>query len=172
MVEPIRSPKGGLNDKKQQLKHDSNEKNDLDSAFGRTVLRRTGNAQDAIFPKGQKGPAEFFTGNAYPYGLVQADSTYTTLAGNVYFEAGARSHWHSHPAGQLLIVIDGTGYHQIEGQPKEIITKGDVVKFPPNTKHWHGASKDEGMSHIYVIPNTEKGIVEWMEPVSDAQYNN
>ena len=127
---------------------------------------------EAIFPQGEKGSDEFFTGNAYPYGLVQADSTYTTLAGNVYFEAGARSHWHSHPAGQLLIVIDGTGYHQIEGQPKEIITKGDVVKFPPNTKHWHGASKDEGMSHIYVIPNTEKGIVEWMEPVSDAQYNN
>ena len=125
---------------------------------------------DGVFPKGQKGPSEFFTGNAYPYGLVEVDSVYSTLAGNVYFEPRARSNWHAHPAGQILIVIDGVGYHQIEGENKEIIKKGDVVKCPPNTKHWHGASMDEGMSHIYIIPNTEKGIVEWMEPVTDEQY--
>ncbi|MCX2719771.1 (R)-mandelonitrile lyase [Lentiprolixibacter aurantiacus] len=127
---------------------------------------------EAIFPKGQKGPSEFFTGNAYPYGLVAMDSVYTTLAGNVYFEPGARSHWHSHPPGQILIVTGGVGYHQIEGQAKETIKKGDVVQCPPNTKHWHGASKDEGMSHIYIIPNTEKGVVNWMEAVTDEQYLN
>jgi len=126
---------------------------------------------EGVFPKGQKGPSEFFTGNAYPYGLVEVDSIYTTLAGNVYFEPGARSNWHSHPAGQILIVIDGVGYHQIDGKNKEIIKMGDVVKCPPNTKHWHGASKNKGMSHIYIIPNTEKGIVEWMEPVTEEQYS-
>lgn len=126
----------------------------------------------AIFPKGDKGLSQFFTGNAYPYGLVEMDSIYTMLAGNVYFEPGARSNWHSHPAGQILIVIEGTGYHQIEGEARETIQKGDVVKCPPDTKHWHGASKDQGMSHIYIIPNTEKGVVDWMEAVSDEQYNN
>ncbi len=128
--------------------------------------------EDPVFPRGQKGPKEFFTGNAYNYGLVAADSVYTTLAGNVYFEPGARSHWHAHPAGQILIVTSGVGYHQIKGKPKETIRKGDVVKCPPNTVHWHGASKDSAMTHIYVLPNTEKGIVEWMEPVTDAQYGN
>ena len=73
---------------------------------------------DAIFPKGQKGPADFFTGDAYNYGLVPMDSTYTTLVGNVYFEPGARSNWHDHPAGQILIITDGEGFHQIEGRPK------------------------------------------------------
>ncbi len=127
---------------------------------------------DPIFPRGQKGPAEFFTGNAYNYGLVPPDSVYTTLAGNVYFEAGARSNWHSHPAGQILIVTSGVGYHQVKGGPKEVIKKGDVVKCPPNTIHWHGASAESSMSHIYILPNTEKGIVEWMEPVTDQQYEN
>ncbi len=124
----------------------------------------------AIFPKGQQGPAELFTGAAYNYGLVPNDSAYTTLVGNVYFEPGARSNWHTHPAGQILIITDGVGYHQIEGQPKEIMRKGDVVKCPPNAKHWHGASADTGLQQMYIIPNTEKGIVEWMEPVSDEVY--
>ncbi|MCO6478007.1 MAG: cupin domain-containing protein [Phaeodactylibacter sp.] len=124
----------------------------------------------AIFPKGQQGPAELFTGTAYNYGLVPNDSVYTTLVGNVYFEPGARSNWHTHPAGQILIITDGVGYHQIEGQPKEIMRKGDVVKCPPNVKHWHGASADTGLQQMYIVPNTEKGIVEWMEPVSDEVY--
>lgn len=124
----------------------------------------------AIFPQGQKGPAELFTGAAYNYGLVPNDSIYTTLVGNVYFEPGARSNWHTHPAGQILIITDGVGYHQIEGQPKEMMRKGDVVKCPPNVKHWHGASADTGLQQIYIVPNTEKGIVNWMEPVSDEVY--
>lgn len=125
-----------------------------------------------VFPKGEKGPAKWFTGTAYPTALMAADSIYTTLAGNVYFEPGARSHWHLHPAGQILIITDGIGYHQIEGQPIEIIKKGDVIKCPPNTKHWHGASADVGLQQLYFIPNTEKGIVEWMEPVTDEEYNS
>ena len=71
---------------------------------------------NAIFPKGEKGPSENFTGNAFNYGLVAPDSTFTTAVGNVYFEPGARSNWHSHPAGQILIITDGVGYHQIEGE--------------------------------------------------------
>lgn len=129
------------------------------------------NELNAIFPIGEKGPAEWFTGNAYPTSLLEADSVYTTIAGNVYFEPGARSNWHTHPSGQILIITDGVGYYQIEGQPIEIMKKGDVVKFPPNVRHWHGASPDTGVQQLYIIPNTEQGIVEWMEPVSDEEYN-
>lgn len=128
-------------------------------------------ALNAIFPKGQKGPAELFTGNAYNYGLVPPDSTFTTLVGNVYFEPGARSNWHSHPAGQILIITDGVGYHQIEGQAIETIRKGDVVKCPPGVKHWHGASPDTGLQQLYIVPNTEQGIVEWNEAVTEEQYS-
>lgn len=127
-------------------------------------------AEQAIFPKGQKAPSEYFTGTAWVYGLVENDSIYTTATGNVLFEPGVRSNWHSHPAGQILIVTDGVGYHQIKSQPKEIVRKGDVIKCPPNTLHWHGASKDSSMSHIYIVPNTEKGIVEWKEPVTEEEY--
>ena len=127
--------------------------------------------QQGIFPKGTKGPAQFFTGNAYNTGLVGMDSTYTTLVGNVYFEAGARSNWHSHPAGQILIITAGVGYHQIEGEPIQVMRKGDVVKCPPNAKHWHGASHDTGLQQMYIIPNIEKGVVEWMEAVTDEQYD-
>ena len=94
---------------KTETKHEKmkTEKNDL----------------EAIFPIGEKGSNEFFTGNAYPTGLVAADSIYNTLIGNVYFEPGARSNWHSHPSGQILIITDGIGYHQIEGKPLEIKKK-------------------------------------------------
>lgn len=128
-------------------------------------------ALNAIFPQGEKGSEELFTGNAYNIGLVDADSVHTTAVGNVYFEPGARSNWHKHPSGQILIITDGIGYHQIEGQPIEIIKKGDVVKCPPNVRHWHGASPEVGLQQIYIVPNTEKGIVEWMETVTDEHYS-
>ncbi|MEZ5103039.1 MAG: cupin domain-containing protein [Draconibacterium sp.] len=130
-------------------------------------------AQEAehVFEKGSPAPKQFFTGNAYVTGLISNDSIFTTVGGEVFFEAGARSNWHSHPAGQILIVTAGIGYHQIKGQPIEIIHKGDVVKCPPDVDHWHGASKDASMSHIYILPNTEKGIVDWKEPVTDEEYS-
>ncbi|MFP3591371.1 cupin domain-containing protein [Chryseobacterium sp. SIMBA_038] len=103
--------------------------------------------------------------------MVEADTTLTTAVGNVYFEPGARSNWHSHPAGQILIITDGIGYHQIEGQPIEIIKKGSVVKCPPNVRHWHGASAGVGLQQLYIVPNTEKGIVNWNEAVTDEQYS-
>jgi quercetin dioxygenase-like cupin family protein len=126
--------------------------------------------QSAIFPKGTRAPAENFTGTAWVTALLPNDSTYTTAIGNVVFEPGARSNWHSHPAGQILIVTEGKGYHQIKGEPKQVIKKGDVVKCPPDVLHWHGASPESSMAHLYVLPNTEKGIVKWMHPVSDEEY--
>ena len=126
----------------------------------------------AIFPKGNLGPAENFTGKAWATGLVANDSMYNTLIGNVFFEPGARSNWHTHPAGQILIITDGVGYHQIKGQPRQTIKKGDVVKCPPNVLHWHGASPDTGMYQMYILPKTEKGIVTWLQNVTDEEYNS
>ncbi|MBN7800253.1 cupin domain-containing protein [Algoriphagus aestuariicola] len=126
--------------------------------------------EEAIFPKGELGPATNFTGNAYNFGLVENDSVYNTLAGNVYFEKGARSNWHVHPSGQILIVLDGEGYHQLEGQPKQTMKKGDVVECPPNVKHWHGATENNSLTQMYILPKTENGIVTWLEAVTDEQY--
>ena len=125
----------------------------------------------AIFPKGELGPAANFTGKAWNIGLVATDTVYNTVVGNVYFEAGARSNWHTHPAGQILVITDGVGYHQIKGQTRQTIRRGDVVKCPPNVEHWHGASRDTGLQQLYIVPNTEKGIVKWLQPVTDAEYN-
>lgn len=134
------------------------------------TMENTKHELEAIFPKGELGSKDLFTGNAHYIGLVDADTTYNTAIGNVYFEPGARSNWHSHPSGQILIITDGVGYHQIEGKPMMVIKKGDVIKCPPNVRHWHGASVDVGLQQLYVIPDTEKGIVEWNEAVTDEQY--
>ena len=130
------------------------------------------NEVGAIFPKGEKGPADHFTGNAWNTPLVADDSAYNTVIGNVYFEPGARSNWHIHPASQILVITDGVGYHQIKGQPRQTIRRGDVVKCPANVEHWHGASPDTGMQQLYILPKTEKGIVTWLQKVTDEEYNN
>jgi quercetin dioxygenase-like cupin family protein len=129
-------------------------------------------SKEAIFPKGELGSATNFTGNAYNFGLVANDSTYNTLVGNVYFEKSARSNWHIHPSGQILIVLDGEGYHQLEGQPKQTMKKGDVIKCPPKVKHWHGATESSSLTQMYILPKTENGIVTWLEPVTDEQYKS
>jgi quercetin dioxygenase-like cupin family protein len=133
---------------------------------------KDGSELGAIFPKGELGPAENFTGNAWNTPLVPNDSIYNTVVGNVYFEPGARSNWHTHPSGQILIITYGIGYHQIKGQPRQTIKKGDVVKCPPNVEHWHGASPDTGMQQLYILPKTEKGIVTWLQKVTDEEYNS
>ena len=142
------------------------------SNLNQEIMNTDKNELTEIFPKGEKGSSDTFTGNAYPTSLVESDSIYNTLVGNVYFEPGARSNWHSHPAGQILIITDGIGYHQIEGKPIEIIKKGSVVKCPPNVRHWHGASADMGLQQLYIVPNTEKGIVNWNEVVTDEVYKS
>lgn len=141
------------------------------NGFSQTKVKLDELTKQVIFPKGQQGPAENFTGKAFNYGLVATDSVYNTVVGNVLFEPGARSNWHKHPAGQILIITAGVGFHQLKGKPIEIMRKGDVVKCPPNIEHWHGASPDSSLHQMYIIPNTEKGIVEWLQPVTDKEYN-
>ena len=123
-----------------------------------------------IFPKGDKAPAEYFTGTAWVKLLVPNDTTFDCQIGNVIFEPGARNNWHTHTGGQILIVTDGIGYYQEKGKAVQIIRKGDVVKILPDTEHWHGASADSGMTHLAINPNTENGIVTWLQRVSDEEY--
>ncbi len=126
---------------------------------------------ELVFPKGEKITNDNFTGTAYLQMLIAADSLNPTAVGNVTFEPGARSKWHSHPAGQILLAVDGVGYYQEKGQPKKVLRKGDAVKCPPNVPHWHGASPDTAFVQI-AITGREKGETVWFEAVTDSVYSN
>lgn len=123
-----------------------------------------------IFPKGDKAPVEYFTGAAWIKVLVPNDQTLNVQIGNVVFEPGARNNWHTHPGGQILIVTDGIGYYQEKGKSIQIIRKGDVVNIAPDVVHWHGASANSEMTHLAINPNTQKGIVTWLQRVTDEEY--
>lgn len=118
----------------------------------------------------RQGPAEYFTGSVRVDPLFQAQAPARTSGSLVTFETGARSAWHTHPLGQVLIVTTGTGRVQRWGDPVDEIRQGDVVWIPPGQKHWHGASPDSSMAHIAISESLEGKAVEWMEKVSDAQY--
>lgn len=124
---------------------------------------------EQIFPKGEKVTNDNFTGTVYLHTMVASDSLNTNSVGNVTFEPGARSKWHSHPAGQILLATGGVGYYQEKGKPKMILRKGDVVKCPPNVAHWHGASADTAFVQV-AITGREKGPTVWLEAVSDRDY--
>jgi quercetin dioxygenase-like cupin family protein len=126
--------------------------------------------EETAFPKGEKINSSNFTGTAYLYMMVTIDSVYQTTMGNVTFEPKARTNWHKHPAGQILLVTDGKGYYQEKGKPARHIQKGDVVKIPPDAEHWHGAAPDRGLSHIAINPNIDKGSVVWFGPVTVEEY--
>lgn len=126
---------------------------------------------DLVFPQGNKITNANFTGTAYLQMLIDADSLNSVSVGNVTFEAGARSKWHTHPAGQILLAIDGVGYYQEKGKPKQILRKGDAIKCPPNIPHWHGASADTAFVQV-AITGREKGETVWLEAVTDEEYNS
>ena len=129
-------------------------------------------SESVIFPKGQKITNDHFIGVAWVEMLVPMDSTFNCPIGNVTFEPGARNNWHKHPGGQLLLVTGGEGYYQEEGKPAQVIQEGDVVKINPNVKHWYGATPDSWLAHIAISTNPQKGDAEWLEPVTDEEYNN
>jgi quercetin dioxygenase-like cupin family protein len=118
-----------------------------------------------------KGPADWFTGTVRIDPLFQPNPPARAFAANVTFEPGARTAWHTHPLGQTLIVTAGSGLAQRWGGPIEVIRPGDVVWFPPNEKHWHGASPATAMSHIAIQEQLDGKAVEWLEKVTDDQYH-
>ncbi|MBQ3439285.1 MAG: cupin domain-containing protein, partial [Bacteroidales bacterium] len=89
----------------------------------------------------------------------------------VVFEPGVYNAWHSHAGGQVLIVTDGVGYHQIEGQPVEVLHPGDVAMCPPGVKHWHGAAPGSRFAHLAANTNPDKPGVEWFDLPPEEEYN-
>lgn len=127
-----------------------------------------------IFPNGSrpsaKGPEAYFTGSVRVDPQFAAPDQTPLSAGHVTFEPGARSAWHTHPAGQLLIITSGRGWVQEWDGPRREVRTGDVVWFPPGVKHWHGASDTNGMSHYAIQDSVDGRNVDWMEKVTDEQY--
>jgi quercetin dioxygenase-like cupin family protein len=118
-----------------------------------------------------KGPEDWFTGT------VRIDSPFHGTGASriggaiVTFEPGARTAWHTHPLGQMLIVTAGAGWVQRKGGPVEEIRPGDSIWFEPGEKHWHGATLQTAMSHVAIAEALNGKVVDWMEKVSDAQYH-
>ena len=129
------------------------------------VITRSGSR--AVRP----GPTENFTGGVRVEMLFEAQEPSHASGGSVTFEPGARTAWHLHPRGQILIVTAGTGRVQRWGGPIDEIQAGDVVRIPAGEKHWHGASPQASMTHIAITEHRDGTVVQWMEKVSDEQYN-
>jgi quercetin dioxygenase-like cupin family protein len=117
-----------------------------------------------------KGPADWFTGAVRIDPLFEAPAPARAISASVTFEPGARTAWHTHPLGQTLIVTAGAGLAQRWGGPREEIRPGDVIWFPPGEKHWHGATPTTAMTHVAIQEQLDRKAVEWMEKVSDEQY--
>jgi len=116
------------------------------------------------------GPEQFFTGGVTMKQLFGPAGSSKSHAGQLTFAAGARSVWHTHPAGQRLIVVEGTGWVQQWGGARQEINPGDVVWTPAGIKHWHGATDSSSMTHIAIQDEVEGRFVDWLEQVSDDQY--
>jgi len=136
---------------------------DQPAASGQTIYRAGSQPSFA-------GPAANFDGNVRVDPLFPAGAQGSFSAATVNFEPGARSAWHTHPAGQYLIVTKGTGWTQAEGGPVEELHAGDAVWCPPGVKHWHGATPTTAMSHIALTATRDGKNVEWLEKVSAGQY--
>lgn len=127
-------------------------------------------AASAVAPTA--GPSEYFTGQVRVLMLSPANRQINASSAYVTFESGARSAWHTHPRGQYLIVTAGAGLTQEWGKPVQALHEGDVVWCPPGVKHWHGAAPGSALTHIALTGTLEGKSVQWMEKVSDEQYQS
>ena len=133
--------------------------------------KMTTDSNTSLFPKGEKLTNEYFTGDAYLTSLVARDKNNDFVLGSVTFEPGARTNWHTHPKGQVLLVTEGEGFYQEKGKPAQRIKKGDVVNIPEDVEHWHGASPMHKLVHIAITNYRGDTNVVWLTPVTDAEYN-
>lgn len=126
---------------------------------------------NTVFEQGEPNPyGKFFTGQTYLTMLSNKDDVWNSSIGNVTFEPGARTNWHKHSGGQILLVLAGEGrYQEREGEIR-ILKAGDVVRIPLNVEHWHGAAPNSWFTHISVETNLPDNQTTWLEPVSDAEY--
>jgi quercetin dioxygenase-like cupin family protein len=127
--------------------------------------------QNLIFPKGDALPSDYFTGHAFLHPLLAKDKNNEFALGSVTFEPGARTVWHSHPKGQVLIVTEGEGLYQERGKPAQHLKKGSVVNIPEIVEHWHGATAHSKFVHIAITNYKGDQNVVWLKPVSDEEYH-
>ncbi len=126
---------------------------------------------DTIFAQGEKNPyGKFFTGQTYLNMLSEKDDIFNAPIGNVTFEPGARTNWHSHSGGQILLALNGEGRYQEQNGELRILHKGDIVRIAPNVKHWHGAAPNSWFTHISIETNVPNNTTTWQEPVTDEEY--
>lgn len=118
----------------------------------------------------KRGPAEYFTGTVWQDPIVEAPGPARVRAVVVAFEPGARTNWHTHPLGQTLYVTHGVGRFQTAGEPVREIKAGDAIWIPPHEKHWHGAAPTTRMTHIAIQEALDGKHIDWLEPVSDADF--
>ncbi|WP_235976969.1 (R)-mandelonitrile lyase [Sandaracinobacteroides hominis] len=117
-----------------------------------------------------EGPADYFTGKATITGQFQREAPSRVSGAIVHFEPGARTAWHTHPAGQTLIVTEGVGWTQIDGGPKLEFHAGDIVACPADKRHWHGATDTQAMTHVAIQEVVDGTPVTWLEKVTDEEY--
>lgn len=123
------------------------------------------------FAKGDVNPfSQFFTGTTHLNMLVTKDDIWNSSIGNVTFDKGARTNWHKHSGGQILLVTAGEGRYQEKGKEIQILKAGDVVKIPPEVEHWHGAAPDSEFVHISIEPNLPNNQTTWLDVVTDKEY--
>ncbi len=125
-----------------------------------------------MFPKGQRLPGKWFTGDAFLTPLVDRDKNNDFSVGSLTYEPKTRSNWHTHPKGQVLIIIEGEGFYQEKGKPARAIKKGDVLNTPENVEHWHGASARSEMVDIAITNYKGDEQVTWLQPVTDEEYEH
>ena len=126
--------------------------------------------ENTIFPKGEKAPTETFTGTVYVQPLAPKNANNNFSVASVTFEPGARAFWHSHPAGQTILVTEGKGLYQEKGKTIRALNKGAVVLCDPDIEHWHGASPQTAMTHIVITNYKGDTQVNWLRPVTDEEY--
>lgn len=133
-------------------------------------MEETTQKNEPVFPKGQKVTNSNFIGTVWLNYIVETDTIHNVNMGLVSFEPGARTNWHFHKGGQILLITDGIGLYQERGKSIETIEKGNIIKCPPNTEHWHGATPTQAMAHIAIGTNINLGGATWLEPVTDEDY--
>jgi quercetin dioxygenase-like cupin family protein len=143
----------------------------LGTFIGAVFLSVSATAQVTNEVKVDKGSPAYFTGNVWVKALATDTTKHWSIA-EVTFEKGTRSNWHYHPDKQVLIITEGIGYLKEQGKPVQTLRKGDVVTIQPGVLHWHGATPEKAFTQIVVNPNIEKGVVTWLQKVTEEEYRS